>query len=246
MRQFKIADEFGDNYSESIARIMCNVKFLPQPSWDVYEDEIGEEKFWKYALEGKELTYENKERVWCDHFVRFAQDGGIANSCGDDYFSTLQEKRFVFTLDDHDDFPLFDECLERFASDEDVSVDKIKEFVIDVLVTPEDWTFEGRSAGYYSVMFDVDSNVSAKWIDTWGDEQYTEVMSVDDLVDDWIDECWDALGNLYLESDAVTMDIDDAIMNYIDALAENAKCYIYDYEVEAENDRKRYAVGGGK
>lgn len=254
MRQFKIADRFGDNYSEAIARIMCDVKCLPTPSWTEYEEQYGEREFWGYQdIDWTTVNCwveQDKERIWCEKLSASLEHGDLANSYGDEYFETMRSVEYIYNLHD-DDFENTFASIVRdcYVEEYDILPNSLVEFQVKITITPEDWTFEGRSAGYYSVTFDVDSDIYAKYLDEDGDEIEDECMSIDDVWSDWVEDSWEELGGRYMDDDeALTQDIDNSLKEYLDALGQRAADYIYEYPREEFVTQQAYYIanGGGK
>lgn len=239
MRYFKIADRFGDNYSDSVARIMCNVKFLDYPSYVDYEDEVGEKEFWRF----QNLDYSpencwvenNKEEIWSKGFYDLFIDGYLGNSHAESYMNDHMHKvELLFTPNGADDtlngpdYDIWRRARDYYLDAYGINDEDLIDFRVMITITPDEWTFEGRQAGYYSVMFDVDSDVYAAYkVDD--DIETDSCLQLDDFWDDWLDECWESeIGVEYLNHDeAFTKDIDDALREYVNVCGQEVANHIY-------------------
>ncbi len=239
-RRFKVG-RFGDNYNDARYRMTCDVKCLPIPSVTPFEDKYGKEEFWKFKkplwidLYGEEKVNTNldyyKEKQISEILFDVSIDGHVANDEGFEYFNTLLPVDFIYDKEDGWEYDWYNEAKEMLASDRhlDIDIKNFTNFELTIRLTPKDWYFEGRSAGFYTVEFDVQSFIKFSYLDEDGYEiPAVDYYTLTDLFDEELTiEWWEHFVNLYQGSTGYVKDINVALDQYIESLAGELEWSIY-------------------
>ena len=239
-RRFEVG-RFGHNYNDAPYKMTCDVKCLDMPNVTQYEEKYGKEEFWKFRKElwidmyGTDSVNENLEQHKEETISQILYDcyigGHVANDEGAEYFDTLQPVDFVYGYENGWEYAWYNEAKEMLASDYHLDID-IKDFTffeLTISLTPKEWYFEGRQAGYYTIEFEVNGFIKFSYRDKNGYEiEGVDTYSLDDLFSETLTaEWWEQFVGLYQQSTGYTKDINIALQQYIDSLAGELEHCIY-------------------